>query len=707
MLVSPTGRASHAANTIKIPVFLFAISCIYYSRYISYVNRKHVPTTSWPNAFETFEMSVVIICEILSIFMMNANVDGTIQFKYAELWITSFGYSFLNIVVFTPLNMFIKQIMLAQKKATSGYTATIGYRIAFASGVTILVILYALNVLAPNSYSNNLAMSNKIKIRVSSGKPVVLSSDYTCSNVTKFVEYVHQFPELFSNGSLSMCPLTSGGIDLENDKWCGFSSWEEACWNIGIIPSMLAVTNDVNLIVAGFWVLVLFHVMFVGRGIIKRNQSGGLDESSLSFLARPRILFVQLCMFVMLLIFLFCIADITINGNFIRQVTPMPPPDHPMNHLPAHCYGSCPVILFSSFGCFAFLAAVFSSLDMVKQCRCCGYLIADNTKALNLLELGAQTAEDLLYPNQKALLLAHLKTLGSNQGSTSKFRGTSELVTGAIENVTEGLQSFLCINDQSMKEIRENPEQAIVNEVCHMGNKELIELLKYIREEPVSEKLYPNGVRDKGRQKGMRLEDFMKHENVGKGNLKRWHVIALRLYTTSAYKYINNPLRDMERKKKGEQHPLSATVLCIEEGIKKLRNVVSQEHALNKSKGAVAHSACKVLWRGIKEVHANKDFLLMGGAELAPMSTTSNFKVAMEYGICQEGSLLLKVLVDSALDHGADIQWLSAFPGESEVLYPPLTFLKSTQRYQQIKCEKKGGAVVNILEMIPNMSASA
>ena len=148
-------------------------------------------------------MSVVIICEILSIFMMNANVDGTIQFKYAELWITSFGYSFLNIDVFTPLNMFIKQIMLAQKKATSGYTATIGYRIAFASGVTILVILYALNVLAPNSYSNNLAMSNKIKIRVSNGKPVVLSSDYTCSNVTKFVEYVHQFPELFSNAKAS------------------------------------------------------------------------------------------------------------------------------------------------------------------------------------------------------------------------------------------------------------------------------------------------------------------------------------------------------------------------------------------------------------------------------------------------------------------------------------------------------------------------
>ncbi len=34
----------------------------------------------------------------------------------------------------------------------------------------------------------------------------------------------------------------------------------------------------------------------------------------------------------------------------------------------------------------------------------------------------------------------------------------------------------------------------------------------------------------------------------------------------------------------------------------------------------------------------------------------------------------------SFLAIGADLQWLSAFPGEAEMLYPPLTFLKPTGR---------------------------
>ena len=108
----------------------------------------------------------------------------------------------------------------------------------------------------------------------------------------------------------------------------------------------------------------------------------------------------------------------------------------------------------------------------------------------------------------------------------------------------------------------------------------------------------------------------------------------------------------------------------------------------------------------LKAVHAHKDFILFGGAELAPMSTTSDFKVAVAYATCREGCLLMKIVVESALDHGADLAWLSAFPGEAEVLYPPLTYLKSTQRHQELKC-KETGIVVSILELVPNMSASA
>ena len=70
--------------------------------------------------------------------------------------------------------------------------------------------------------------------------------------------------------------------------------------------------------------------------------------------------------------------------------------------------------------------------------------------------------------------------------------------------------------------------------------------------------------------------------------LSRAHVIALRLYTTSAYKHINNPLRDQKRRSANRQHPLAATVICIQEGIKKLRNVVSFIEEERRSSGGIA-----------------------------------------------------------------------------------------------------------------------
>ena len=62
--------------------------------------------------------------------------------------------------------------------------------------------------------------------------------------------------------------------------------------------------------------------------------------------------------------------------------------------------------------------------------------------------------------------------------------------------------------------------------------------------------------------------------------------------------------------------------------------------------------------------------------------------------------LLLRIKVDSPMELGADIHWLSLFPGEREVLFPPLTFLKPMFK-QQIR-NSSGGVVVTVKPSFPS-----
>lgn len=66
------------------------------------------------------------------------------------------------------------------------------------------------------------------------------------------------------------------------------------------------------------------------------------------------------------------------------------------------------------------------------------------------------------------------------------------------------------------------------------------------------------------------------------------------------------------------------------------------------------------------------------------MSTTSNLEVALSYSL-SASSLLFKVRTESFMQRGANLQYLSAFPGEAEFLYPPLTFCRPTGRKAEVK----------------------
>ena len=232
-------------------------------------------------------------------------------------------------------------------------------------------------------------------------------------------------------------------------------------------------------------------------------------------------------------------------------------------------------------------------------------------------------------------------------------------------------------------------------------------------------KLLPERTRRDG--KGMRIGDFCEDEASKVAGLQQHHVAALRVYTTAAYGIINWRLR-----KPSGRHPLPVTVFLIGEGIRRLRAVGALHEAEQRRSAAAERSSAaessgagsppgparepsagsppgpmkqqstgvaggkgrpQDLWRGMRDLRVNEAWLEAGGTENAPMSTTEDFKVAVEYAMRNaqsEDRLLLKVRTNSFMDRGASLRYLSAFPLEAEILYPPLTYLKPTDRRAEV-----------------------
>ena len=135
----------------------------------------------------------------------------------------------------------------------------------------------------------------------------------------------------------------------------------------------------------------------------------------------------------------------------------------------------------------------------------------------------------------------------------------------------------------------------------------------------------------------------------------------------------------------GVPHPLPVTIAYIADGIKKLR--------------AVQNDRPKTLWRGMKNLRVGDEFMELrrGGTELAPMSTTTKLSVAAHYGL-SGGTLLFKIKVDNVMQIGASLEFLTAFPGEAEVCFPPLTYLRPTGREHKLQC---GTTEFNVVEVVP------
>jgi len=249
---------------------------------------------------------------------------------------------------------------------------------------------------------------------------------------------------------------------------------------------------------------------------------------------------------------------------------------------------------------------------------------------------------------------------------------------------------------------------ATADEVRDKVEVEVLGNLRYVLHEAASEKQFHNGVRDLNRGP-VRLEHFVQHTHAQEAELSEAHVIALRLYTTHAFKYLVKPLREVAAYyEAGKPHPLPLLIAYISDGIKKLRAVRSSQVKRasqtpeGEERAAAGEERPITLWRGMKNLRVTDDFMRLrqGGTELAPMSTTTDLDVAVRYGR-SEDSLMLKITAKNFMQLGADLQWLSAFPTEAEVCYPPLTYLQPSGRMQAVEVGAHRFTVIEVEPHIP------
>ena len=177
---------------------------------------------------------------------------------------------------------------------------------------------------------------------------------------------------------------------------------------------------------------------------------------------------------------------------------------------------------------------------------------------------------------------------------------------------------------------------------------------------------------------------------------------AASLHLAVAFRSINSLLRKQEKRdSKGCQqqaYPFPVTLSFIADGLRRLRAVSAARRDANESVD---------VWRGLRNVESEVDFFAKGGTELAPMSGTTSLLVAVQYALGHaQGdtmhALLFKIVARSFIDRGANLSFLSCFPGEAEWCYPPLTFLSPTGRRE---AHTIAGIHFEIVEVEPRFSS--
>jgi hypothetical protein len=243
---------------------------------------------------------------------------------------------------------------------------------------------------------------------------------------------------------------------------------------------------------------------------------------------------------------------------------------------------------------------------------------------------------------------------------------------GKPHESTHGLQMFLGLSGSTLGGFLQDPIGAIKREFETHGTAE--------------DKSNFQRVFD-GSFDGKMLEQLVAHKHAKKAKLETQHVLALRLYTTSSFARVNDPLRVAVSDPSDRKHPFAATTWFIDDAIRKLRAVAADLPN--------AHTTL-VYWRGLKDLGLTVEFQVKGGTEFACMSASASKEVAIGFA-ASDLPLVFKFQSKDFTSRGADISFLSVHPAEQEALFPPLTYLRPVKTGY----ETLGGAEMLVMTVQP------
>jgi len=261
-----------------------------------------------------------------------------------------------------------------------------------------------------------------------------------------------------------------------------------------------------------------------------------------------------------------------------------------------------------------------------------------------------------------AVPVADLKKFTSNGNS---------IRMGKAEDATHGLQVLLGATGPQIGSFLQDPEAAIKREFMAHGTSS-------------DKQHYADIINGTFHGNKKTLDQLLAHPDAKMAKLERHHILVLRLYTTSSYSRINDPLRQDPPER---PHPFAATTYFIDDGIKKLRAVAASSPNAQ---------TMKVFWRGLKDLTLPMEFVQKGGTEFGCMSTSEDKKIAVKFA-ASKCPLILKYESKDFANRGADVSFLSVYPHEKEGLFPPLTYL----RVVKIENEELGGVTTMVATVEP------